>query len=751
MAKAFGHLLEDLTDGVTVFREGVGKPMPLTCTSFDIDITAGLATVVATRTFSNQEDVPIEAILTMPVGFNAVVTGLSATIDGRVLRAAAKPKSDAREDYEAAIDEGKMAVLHEEALRGIHVLSVGQLAPGKVVSVELRTVLPLSATGGDPLLRIPVTTGQLYGASPLQLADDLITDATITHRATLSVRTDAGPAILSGTGPVGPAGEMEITLDRAIEISVPGARFGTRLGVSGEGHQVRVDLRPQASGERPLRLAVLVDRSGSTAYPIPDTGERILSAMRRGLIQSLSTLAETDQVAIWQFSSSCNRLGTARGPQAAELLDRLGLPEGGTNLADAITTVAESGVEDILVLTDGQTWDAIPRLASMLKARISAVLVGRNSLDAQIGHLVSMTGGDLFYAPGADVAGCVRLALESTRSTTALRSIEMRDGRPHRVTRSMGGIQITAEWSEAMEVGGATDMGRFAAGLSLGLMSENETVELAVRECLCTHATSLVLVDEAGAISPGLSETRKVPLSIHESIRRSQLAPRGSSSGKVPRAYDHPGVMHSERAPRGSDTGIYRMVEQAAVVASPIREKPRFLLREARSNDTVDWVKWEQNSGARSAFKAIWPDRIVLDFLDDDPVVQKWIARARQGSRDHLKRVARSVDWDGQANRFLAGDYSGLSSDQLDTLLAMEMQLKLQELATQAGIPLRTLLLAYLAIRFADSLRPAARFAKKVLATAPGLSSLTLPEIDAVVFPWQARTIASVSEGATGS
>ena len=23
----FGHLLEDLTDGVTVFRDGVGKPM----------------------------------------------------------------------------------------------------------------------------------------------------------------------------------------------------------------------------------------------------------------------------------------------------------------------------------------------------------------------------------------------------------------------------------------------------------------------------------------------------------------------------------------------------------------------------------------------------------------------------------------------------------------------------------------------------------------------------------------------------
>ena len=134
-AMTFGHSLADLTDGVTVFRQGVGKPMPLTSTSIDIDITAGLALVVTTRRFSNVEDVPIEAILTMPVGFEAVVTGLSATVDGRKLRAVAQPKVVARASYEAAIDEGIMAVLHEEALRGIHVLSIGQLAPGKEVEV----------------------------------------------------------------------------------------------------------------------------------------------------------------------------------------------------------------------------------------------------------------------------------------------------------------------------------------------------------------------------------------------------------------------------------------------------------------------------------------------------------------------------------------------------------------------------------------------------------------------------------------
>lgn len=115
-AMTFGHRLEELTDGVTVFRDGVGKPMPLISTDFDIEISSGLAVVITTRTFCNREDVPIEAVLTMPVGFNAVVTGLSAQIDGRRLRAVAKSKTVARARYESAIDSGKMAVLHEEVL-----------------------------------------------------------------------------------------------------------------------------------------------------------------------------------------------------------------------------------------------------------------------------------------------------------------------------------------------------------------------------------------------------------------------------------------------------------------------------------------------------------------------------------------------------------------------------------------------------------------------------------------------------------
>ena len=189
-AAAFGHQIENLHEGLTVFHEGTGRFIPMQSTNIAIEITSGVATVRTQRVFRNSEDVAIEAVLTMPVGFDAVVTGLSATVDDRRLVAIAKTQSAARDDYEGAIDIGKMAILHEEVLKGVHTLSVAQLAPGKEVMVELETVTAMACIAGEPFLRIPTTVGQIYGTSPLMPADDLITSSQVHFTANLSATCD---------------------------------------------------------------------------------------------------------------------------------------------------------------------------------------------------------------------------------------------------------------------------------------------------------------------------------------------------------------------------------------------------------------------------------------------------------------------------------------------------------------------------------------------------------------------------------
>ncbi|WRH63786.1 MAG: VIT domain-containing protein [Fuscovulum sp.] len=716
----FGHLLEELNDGVTIFRDGEGKPMPLGSTAIDVSIQAGLAIVVTTRIFSNVEDVPIEAVLTMPVGFNAVVTGLSAKIDGRSLRAVAKGKTAARTSYEGAIDQGKMAILHEEVLRGIHVLSVGQLAPGKEVSVELRTVMPLAATENGLLLRLPMTTGHLYGVSPLQPADDLITSASVRHTASVRVRSDSGVPHLVGFGSLSDGEAVDVLMNRSIEIEIEGSRTGTLLGVSASGRQVQLDLRREPNGENSLKLAILIDRSGSTGSPVGTDGQTVLSAIRDGLAQSLKIVTDEDLIAVWQFDDSCQRLGTGRGAEVLQILEKLKRPGGGTRLGEAIKAVARTGAQDILVLTDGQTWDRLSPQVEGKNVRVSAVLVGRASLDVNIGHFCAATGGDLFYTPDADVEKSVSVALSQMRSSRMDRHLEMDGSDPVRFVQTLGGVTVSAQWSDAMAMGAADDIGRYAAALCLGQLNDAAAERLAVMEGLCSNVTSLVLIDEAGALSDGISETRKIPLmnadddgQLGDFIEdRNAILPMARASASYSASED--------RAPRmrfGISSLLPAPNASTPSVPSGGTPSPEALSRlQAAVSKTP--VPSEQRRKLRS-------------FLDDgiiEPAKQEALRKAKE---HRLAEVAVGIDWENQANRFLSLAFDGLLVSE-QTALERLVQHVLALASSRSEDALKLDLLAYLSLRFVTHSRAARRFAVKVL---NGRSEAAfIAEYDALIF-----------------
>lgn len=507
---SLGHQLETLHDGITVFRDGVGRPMPLKQTTISVKISMGLATVTTLRCFRNQEDVSIEVLLTMPVGFDAVVTGLGARIDGRHLTAVAKTKDAARAQYEDALDRGEMAVLHEEALRGVHVLSVGQLAPGKEVEVELETVVALSSVNGQPFLRIPTTVGQIYGTSPLTPADDLVT-AAVLHVANFKVSCDQGLARLNDGRSLTEGEAVELPLNAAIELLVDGGRFGTVIGTSSDGHEQRLVLTPLIGADGDLDLAVLIDRSGSTGSRIGQGYETVWSAMHAGLTKTFAQLRPQDRIALWQFDDDCQSLGSAQGAVAAELVAGLQVAGGGTELGRAVSSVLGSGARDILVLTDGQTWAKTVDDLAGSDARMSAILIGQGSLDANIGHLCAMTGGQMFYAPGADVAAALGSAFAALRLKGSATQ-----GTPDDLRCLRGGVELKATRSHTMTFGPADSIGRFIAALSLPLLPKAEATQRAQDHGLCTHFTSLVLVDEAGSAVEDLPEMRKVPLMSYQ-------------------------------------------------------------------------------------------------------------------------------------------------------------------------------------------------------------------------------------------
>ena len=238
---------------------------------------------------------------------------------------------------------------------------------------------------------------------------------------------------------------------------------------------------------------------------------------------------------LWQFDNTCDFLGAASGPEAARLLDKLGEPQGSTALGQAIHKMIEHGARDILVLTDGQTWaHDVPNMIGS-GCRISAALVGEGSLDANIGHIVAATGGQIFYAPTDDVETALVSAFDAGR----------------------GGIGFSLEWSPAGSAGVDT-VGRIAAALALPSLPEGLAMDWAFRHGLCSHLASLVVVDDAGEATRLIPETRKVPLSAPSMFdapmrrmrvaqvadnsappRRSVLSDFGDAALRMPKAVFH--------------------------------------------------------------------------------------------------------------------------------------------------------------------------------------------------------------------
>lgn len=647
---AFGHGLETIHDGLTVFADGSPAPVPLVATDIAVEVVAGLAVVRTLRRFVNAEERPIEAILTMPVGFDAVVTGVKAVVGGRVLVAMAKPKAEARENYEAALDEGKMAVLHEEVLRGVHALSVGNLGAGCAVTVEMETVVPLSAGASGPFLRIPVTVGQLYGASPLAPVDDLVTSTHVRHEAGLTVTADVGQVVLAGRVVTG---TQRITLDAAVEIVVQGGRFGVRQGVAADGRQVRVDLRPVAAGSGALDLAVLVDHSGSTGSKAAGPrGLTVWEAIRDGLRLELGRLRGADRIALWEFDDTCRQIGEADGPAAAGLVSKLKTPAGGTALDGAVKAALRAGAQDILVLTDGQTWSATVDALAGSKARISAILVGSESLDANIGQLCAMTGGQVFYAAGDDVAASLSLAFAALRQRGGAVEGAVVEGAPERVVALRGGVEIIADWSAAMEMRGADAVGRYAAALASPLLGTEAAEDWARAHGLCTHRTSLVLVDEAGEVVEGMAQQRKVPL----------MAARQGG-------------------------GIRFGVGMAASYASYAEPSYEVMPRLSKMRAMLDFdVRARLNEDVGSFRKAIPPE--------------------------DLRQMFAGLRWDARCSDFLAGETDKLDKAQQDAVAVMAGSGEVRRFASVLGVPPEAVVLALIADLIDDRL--ARRFVRQV-------------------------------------
>jgi len=492
------------------------RPIPLVSTKFDVDIDGGLVTVVTKRVFRNDEAESIEATITFPVPVHAVLFGLEARIGGRLVTARAQRRTQAREAYEDAIERGKAAVLHEEVLHGVHMLSVAHIGPGAEIEVSSTWASALSYVGDRGQIRIPLTVGDIYGRSGLAESDDFLLGGPV-QRADLVVRCREGSVSLLGASLED--GRAQVALNAPIDLVVTNAMGKELRGRAADGREVHLRITPHRGGDTALNAAFLIDHSGSMSSVCSGRNGGITKhqAIVNGLKVLAPRLGKTDSIDLWEFDNQLAHIGASKKAAFLELIARLTGPEGGTEIGGALAgTIAGSDARDILLVTDGKSHALDVQKLARMGRRITVVLVGDDSLEANVGHLAALTGGDILVAADSDISdvllaavGALRAPFERPRAIGA--SLD-------RVRVVRGNTLLEAAWTPATQPVMADLSTRavaaIAASLALPALDEARAAQLAEAEGLVTHLTSLVLVDEAGEVQAGVPATRKVALPL---------------------------------------------------------------------------------------------------------------------------------------------------------------------------------------------------------------------------------------------
>jgi len=702
--------------------DGHGRPIPLVATRIEVDIADGVAVVTTGRVFRNGEESSIESTVTFPVPLHATLTSLSYRIDGRTVTASAQRRQQARDTYEGALERGKSAALHEEILRGIHMLSVGHVPAGKEVTVTSVWAAPMAAAGDTASLRIPVTVGDIFGLSPLPDSDDLVHDAGVRHTAELTVACRDGAAHLAGGGLVD--GKATVDLDHPIDILVPGPGGGVSRGVAADGRTVTLRITRDVSGDGAVDGVVLADMSGSMDSPASGHREAGLSSkyevMRAGLAAAAGSLRAGDKVDLIEFDDAPHR---RKASSFRDAVAKMRGTCGGTEIGLAISeALAGRETSDVLLITDGKSHALDVQMAARSGRRFTVVLIGEDSLEGGgVGALAALTGGQIFIASGL-TDGAIVQAFASMRRPHA-KALPI-TGLPDRVETRIGGMAVEAVWGSAEDAkvagtvvpaavaghssavpalagtaalegkppsagqtGGSVSgreriIGALAAALAIPLMEEEGAAAFAEAHGIGGHLTSLVLVDEAGETQDGIPAQRKVPMMI----------PRTHSAGMA--LSGAPSFLaECSFAPPTRGLSAMRSLSFDSLASPALGPLPS-PARERRASAPK----------VRGSVRAPQP-------AEDHAIVPPIPVGAAS-----LRAALGRIDWAADPERLRKGDLGGLAADVRRALeLAASAVAEIAGLAGLLGVSAAAVAVALVARAEAGGNRNAARLARSVL------------------------------------
>lgn len=382
---------------------------PLKRTDVRADISGFVSRVTVTQTFQNPLNNAIEAIYTFPLPNDAAVDDMTIQIGERLVRGRILERQRAKETYEKAKAEGKMAALLEQQRPNVFTQFVANITPNAEIKVMISYVETLRYADDTYEFTFPMTIGKRY--MPLDTEpDDAARISTPSetrpgHTIALEINVDSGvpvTAFESTTHEIEtlPFSASKFTVRLKDGDVVPNHDFVFRYKTAGyriedavlthhdeRGGFFTLILQPpdkvMPADTTPKEIVFVLDTSGSmSGFPIDKAKEAI------GL--TLDHLNPSDTFNLITFAGDTHILFNGPVPATPENLEKArtflsgARSSGGTEMMKAIRTAldpsdAQDHVRIVCFMTDGEVGndkDIIREVQKHVNARVFAFGIG---------------------------------------------------------------------------------------------------------------------------------------------------------------------------------------------------------------------------------------------------------------------------------------------------------------------------------------------------------------------------------------
>lgn len=395
------------------------------------------ARLMVRHVFRSGESRPMEVIYAFALPRDATMRQFIVTGEGFRVRSRLKSTEEAVKEYEAGIQQGRLATLARQYGDGLVNLTVGNIRPNETVVVLLEVLAGVEAHDNGLRFRFPFTLAPSYhrrtrtmevepGVGEIELPeegfDDLILPryqkgATDLHEVGFSLSITMAQPIAEVSSPshavrvkVGAEQRTRVThaagreapdRDLVLDVATREARTCILAGPGKDGKQRFAALLPsRAFGEAaaaPRQVVFVLDRSGSM-------GGVPIEQAKKALEACLGALAADDEFGIIAFDDKVERFDSEmrkgdrhNRDQARKFLASIDA-RGGTELAPAVAAAVkllEHAAGDILVMTDGQVFGTEQILAGARAGgvRLHCLGIGTASQDRFLTLLARETGG----------------------------------------------------------------------------------------------------------------------------------------------------------------------------------------------------------------------------------------------------------------------------------------------------------------------------------------------------------------------